>query len=189
MASDVVSPKQQRSIEKRNKILQAGFKLFKQKGYYNTTTAEIAKEAGVSTGIVYRYFTDKKDIFIETMEQFYRQVYDIFIDNIKNINSYSELPEYLNSTIDYAISTHDMTKDVYEEIEALSHYDEDVGKMCNKVQEEIISILISIFPKLGLSPDHSHEKLHVILDLIDSYCEEVVYRRKTVKTIHILENL
>ncbi|MDY3828162.1 MAG: TetR/AcrR family transcriptional regulator [Clostridium sp.] len=117
---------------KREKILEAGFKLFKQKGYYKTNTAEIDKEAGVSTCIVYRYFTDKKAIFIESMEQFFHEVYNIFIDNIKTINSSSELPEYLNSTIDYAISISDITKDVHEEIEALSHYDEDVNKMCNK---------------------------------------------------------
>lgn len=86
MANDVVNPKQQRSIEKRKKILEAGFKLFKQKGYYKTNTAEIAKEAGVSTGIVYRYFTDKKAIFIESMEQFFHEVYrELIINTCINI--------------------------------------------------------------------------------------------------------
>ena len=35
------------------------------KGYYNISTPDIAKEANVSTGIIYQYFNDKKDIFIE----------------------------------------------------------------------------------------------------------------------------
>ena len=42
--------------------LHTGHILFCEKGYYRTNTAEIAKAAGVSTGIVYSYFHDKKDI-------------------------------------------------------------------------------------------------------------------------------
>ena len=63
--SDIHEPKQKRSIEKKEKIIHAGFELICQKGYYNTNTAEIAKVAGVSTGIVYQYFKDKHDILIE----------------------------------------------------------------------------------------------------------------------------
>ena len=68
MADVVRTPKQQRSIDKKNRIITAGYTLFAQKGYYNTNTAEIAKEAGVSTGIVYGYFHDKRDILVEVLE-------------------------------------------------------------------------------------------------------------------------
>ena len=49
-------PIQKRSIEKKQKILDAGFELFCKKGYYKTNTIEIAKHAGVSTGAFYRLF-------------------------------------------------------------------------------------------------------------------------------------
>ena len=58
----VREPIQKRSIEKKEKIIEYGFELICDKGYYNTNTAEIAKAAGVSTGIVYQYFNDKHDI-------------------------------------------------------------------------------------------------------------------------------
>lgn len=41
------------SLEKKEEIIKAGFDLMCKKGYYNTNTVEIAKFAGVSTGIVY----------------------------------------------------------------------------------------------------------------------------------------
>ena len=44
MAQEVREPKQERSIEKKNKIVQAGYELFSQVGYYNTNTAQIAKK-------------------------------------------------------------------------------------------------------------------------------------------------
>ena len=57
--NEIREPIQKRSIEKKEKIIKSGFELICEKGYYNTNTAEIAKAAGVSTGIVYQYFKDK----------------------------------------------------------------------------------------------------------------------------------
>ena len=57
--NEIREPVQKRSIEKKEKIIKAGFDLICEKGYYNTNTAEIAKKAGVSTGIVYQYFKDR----------------------------------------------------------------------------------------------------------------------------------
>ena len=67
---EIREPVQKRSIEKKEKIIESGFELICKKGYYNTNTAEIAKNAGVSTGIVYQYFKDKHDIFIEALKKF-----------------------------------------------------------------------------------------------------------------------
>ena len=66
--SDIRKPIQKRSIETKDKILKAGFDLICEKGYYNTNTAEIAKAANVSTGIVYQYFKDKHDILMESIQ-------------------------------------------------------------------------------------------------------------------------
>ena len=49
MKNNVRQPKQERSIEKKNKIIQAGWQLFSEVGYHNTNTAEIAKRAKIQT--------------------------------------------------------------------------------------------------------------------------------------------
>ena len=67
---EIRKPIQKRSIEKKEKIIESGFELICKKGYYNTNTAEIAKNAGVSTGIIYQYFKDKHDIFIEALKKY-----------------------------------------------------------------------------------------------------------------------
>ena len=68
MKNIVREPRQERAIEKKNKIIKAGYELFSEVGYYGTNTAEIAKRAGVSTGIVYGYFQDKRDILLSVLE-------------------------------------------------------------------------------------------------------------------------
>ena len=42
--NEIREPVQKRSIEKKEKIIKAGFDLICEKGYYNTNTAEIAKK-------------------------------------------------------------------------------------------------------------------------------------------------
>jgi AcrR family transcriptional regulator len=48
--------------QRRGQILRAAVKLFSEKGYYVTTVQQIARKAGVSTGLIYQYFGDKDDI-------------------------------------------------------------------------------------------------------------------------------
>lgn len=48
--------------EKEEKILKAAIKVFSEKGFSASTTNEIAKNAGVSEGTIFRYFRTKKDI-------------------------------------------------------------------------------------------------------------------------------
>jgi AcrR family transcriptional regulator len=50
--------------EKTELILNAAVKTFSEKGYGSTKIADIAKEAGISHGLVYQYFTSKEEIFI-----------------------------------------------------------------------------------------------------------------------------
>lgn len=78
MAKTVREPQQERSIEKKNRIISAGYELFSELGYYNTNTAMIAKRAGVSTGIVYGYFRDKKDILREVTALYMQRITNPF---------------------------------------------------------------------------------------------------------------
>ena len=55
--------------ERRAQVLRAAVKLFSEKGYYITTIQQIAREAGVSIGLIYQYFGDKDDILFLTLKQ------------------------------------------------------------------------------------------------------------------------
>lgn len=48
---------------KRQAIIEAARNIFAQKGYEDTTIAEIAEEAGVAVGTVYLYFHNKREIY------------------------------------------------------------------------------------------------------------------------------
>ena len=43
-------------------------KLFSEQGYYSTTIQQIAREAGVSVGLVYQYFREKDDVLFLSLK-------------------------------------------------------------------------------------------------------------------------
>ena len=106
MAQDVREPKQERSIEKKNRIVQAGFELFSQVGYYNTNTVEIAKRAGVSTGIVYGYFKDKRDILLDVLEIYVKEAFAPVLDMINGLTAPVNFEDTIKHVLDGAIEIH-----------------------------------------------------------------------------------
>jgi len=54
--------------ERRQQIVRAAIKLFSEQGYYGTTIQHIAREAGISVGLIYQYFRDKDDVLFLTLK-------------------------------------------------------------------------------------------------------------------------
>ncbi|HEX8950646.1 MAG TPA: TetR/AcrR family transcriptional regulator [Polyangia bacterium] len=65
--------KQRRSAATYEALLAAAARVFARLGFEAAQTPEIAAEAGVSTGAFYRYFTDKRAVFVEVVAHHLRQ--------------------------------------------------------------------------------------------------------------------
>jgi AcrR family transcriptional regulator len=53
--------------EKRERILQAAISEFSSRGYESANTNTIAQAAGISVGSLYKYFENKEDLFLTTV--------------------------------------------------------------------------------------------------------------------------
>lgn len=62
----------------RKKIIEIGKKQFEKKGFENTSIKDIAEEAGVSTGNIYRYFLTKKHLLNEILIELEKEIEDFF---------------------------------------------------------------------------------------------------------------
>jgi AcrR family transcriptional regulator len=67
---------------KRERIIVAAAKLFGDKGYHDTTTAEIAESAGVAAGTIYIYFSSKEELLVAVFEEFLGKHMDALRDGI-----------------------------------------------------------------------------------------------------------
>lgn len=73
--------------DKKQRIIDAAIKLISEKGYHGATTALIAKEAGVSQGIIFHYFGSKEGLFYTLLKekaQIYREEFEKNIGDEKN---------------------------------------------------------------------------------------------------------
>lgn len=71
--------------DKQMQLIQAGIKLFANKGYYHTSIQEIANEAGVSKGSFYIYFQSKEEFIATAYRHFYNQLTEK-LDKVKTEN-------------------------------------------------------------------------------------------------------
>ncbi|WP_202707196.1 TetR/AcrR family transcriptional regulator [Sporosalibacterium faouarense] len=70
----------------RKKILEASKELFKENGYEECTTEEIAQRAEIGVGTVYNYYNSKSDIFIAAMKEEFDINNDMQFDEMIDLN-------------------------------------------------------------------------------------------------------
>src|SRR5215469_16298122 len=70
--------------EQRTKILEAALTVFARKGM-EATIAEVAAAAGVSYGLVYRYFASKEALLVELVEK-------VLSDSLRELERALEMP-------------------------------------------------------------------------------------------------
>jgi AcrR family transcriptional regulator len=60
--------------ETRRRLVEAGTELFARDGLHVTTSAQIARRAGVAAGTFYLHFRDKQDLFREIVRSAFREL-------------------------------------------------------------------------------------------------------------------
>ena len=189
MLDNIREPKQKRAIEKKEKIIDAGFKLICKNGYYNTNTMEIAKEAGVSTGIVYQYFKDKYDILIEGLEKYGDNIFFPMLKTMDIKFKKVDFDKVLKQMIEHYISNHKISNTAHEEIMSMVHSDRKVAEYYYKRELEMTDSLTEVLLNNGFKNDNLSEKVHIMMGLIDNLCHEITYHKHKDMNYTIMQEL
>ena len=189
MDDNIRKPKQKRAIEKKEKIIDAGFELICKNGYHNTNTAEIAKNAGVSTGIVYQYFKDKHDIFMEGLEKYGDEIFfPMFTIDSKNFST-DNFEICLNDMIKKYIKDHKVSQTAHEEITAMIHSNKDVANYFYKRELLMTESIKKILLENKFKDNHLNEKVHVMIGLIDNLCHEITFHKHSNMNYDIMTKI
>lgn len=175
---NIREPIKKNSIEKKKKIIEKGFELMCNNGYHNVNCVDIAHYAGVSTGIIYQYFKDKRDIFIAGIKMYAEKITfpmlnimeqeEITKDNIKTL---------IEIMIDKFVKTHTISEKAHEELMAMSCIDEEIAEIFYNYEIEITNKVSNILKEKKLKIANIEEKVHIIYGIMDNYCHEVVYHK------------
>lgn len=84
------TPEPERRRQRREDVTSAAAALFAERGFARTTTAEVARAAGISTGNLFYYFRDKRAIFRAIFEQdipMSRALFEAHVDTAEPLTS------------------------------------------------------------------------------------------------------
>jgi len=175
--NDLRKPIQKRAIEKRNQILECGFNLICEKGYHNIDCIDIAKASNVSTGTVYQYFKDKRDIFLQGLKNYSDSLlFPILEYENKKIKA-NGLKSFFKKLILNNVDVHTISKSAHEEIMSMRHSDKDVNKIFKDFEINATEVLVNILKSNNFDTKDIYEKCHIIIGWIDSLCHELAYHK------------
>ena len=148
-----MSPKTENQFEairqkSRINIKETALELFAQLGYHSTSISRIAKEAGISKGLMYNYFDSKKALLNEIVLDTVEVTETAIIDAINSEDPpYEQLKNMMNA----------LTKSIQDDIPhwklltALAVQKdviEDVQEVVMEKQQEFMRVGLSIFSQL-----------------------------------------
>lgn len=117
--------------EQINKIIDGAVKVFRVKGYEQTTMKDIRESAGVSTGSLYMYFSNKEEIFINVLESTIRKQ-DIKKPQNNNVSSFEKIENYIENVKEYCNNIQDGIAPIAYEYSISAWRDEERKRFINE---------------------------------------------------------
>lgn len=121
----------------RTKILQSAQRLFARKGFDATTTKDLAADAGVAEGTLFRYFTNKKAILIEVATQGWVSILTDLLTELSEMSNYKAISNMMRRRMSNMSENIDMMKVCF--MEAQFH-----PELRDQIQTEVVNKMTDI---------------------------------------------
>ncbi len=165
---------QKRTIESREKILTAAWKLFCEKGYFNTNTKEIAGEAGIAVGSFYNYYKDKLEVYYELTSRYL----DGSADAVRQLeyvmvpaaDKREALKEYIYTQMDRA----NATGRFFSDAQVLVQDSERLNFLFAEDTKAVIASIEELIPKIPGVIDRAPTNVmaRILFTMIDNMAED-----------------
>lgn len=149
--------------------------MFSEVGYYGTNTVEIAKRAGVSTGIVYGYFQDKRDVMISVLQIYVDNAYLPVLDVMKGVGETLDIEAIVPKIIDKTLETHEKNAKLHNTLHALAATDEMVNAKFIALEDDITEDISEQLIAHGVTLPNVKERVHLAMNVVQSFAHEYVF--------------
>ncbi|MDO5521598.1 MAG: TetR/AcrR family transcriptional regulator [bacterium] len=190
--SKVRTPKQERSIQKKQSIRSTSLELFCKNGYHQTTTNQIAKEARISVGSLYEYYPNKEAILIEILNDYFEQ----FLNHEESITLLftteihtEDKGHWLKTLINNLIASHTSSLSFNRELQYLYFSIPQVADICNKqkaqMRQIIYNSLLSIKDELIVTDLEA--ATIIFMDLLDKIIDRITLYPLPIENERIID--
>lgn len=154
--------------EKQEKILDSALQLFSEVGYAATSTSKVAKNAGVSEGLIFRHFENKEGLLNAILTKGKDKVSEMFA-SLEQLNDSKEvIRQVINLPFDIAEDQKDFWKLVYALKWQANVYDDSMSA-------PIRQVLVPAFE--GLAYSNPMAEAELVLIFIDGLAAKILLEK------------
>lgn len=168
-------PTQKRSIEKKQRIKDAALKLMSEKGYFATSSNEIAREAGVSIGTFYSYFRDKKELYAELVDDIYTAVLTPI--NLNELPDDLSIEETVQLYVTAVFRGHEYQTAFQREISSLSEQSDEFRAIEMVHKSNILHVFSEALKayREELKPQDLETSTYIILTTVEAVIHDTLF--------------
>lgn len=168
-------PTQKRSIEKKQRIKDAALKLMSEKGYFATSSNEIAREAGVSIGTFYSYFKDKKELYAELVDDIYTTVLTPI--NLNELPDDLSIEETVQLYVTAVFRGHEYQTAFQREISSLSEQSDEFRAIEMVHKSNILHVFSEALKayREELKPQDLETSTYIILTTVEAVIHDTLF--------------
>ncbi|MEK4011601.1 TetR/AcrR family transcriptional regulator [Peribacillus sp. FSL M8-0224] len=119
----------------KEKIRAAAMELFMKQGYYTTSISDIAKQAGISKGLLYNYYKGKEELLSEMVDARIREVVEVMEEAFTLNTPREQLEHIINGAIDNILQKPEVHR-FYLHLQTQPESDEELIKYSHLILEE-----------------------------------------------------
>ena len=170
-----------KKLEKKMKIIDTAFSLFREHSIGATAIDDIVKAAGIARGTFYLYFKDKSDlleqIILYKSTEYMKSVLQKTIASamLENADFLESIRVFLNCFIDFLIENKEilpvMTKNISSCLKSIPEFhDSEIAEM--------YSVFIDLMCRFGYERKTAHTTAFIVIDMTGSVCSDAIMQNK-----------
>ncbi len=121
----------------RSKILATARHLFAHRGYDGTTTKELAENAGIAEGTLFRHFTNKKAILVEVATQGWVELLTDLLMELSEMANYEAIAQVIYKRMLHLGKNYEVMRVCFLEVQ----FHDDLR---GKIQQEVITKMTDV---------------------------------------------
>ncbi|WFS61906.1 TetR/AcrR family transcriptional regulator [Pseudodesulfovibrio thermohalotolerans] len=154
----MATKQQEKSQQTMQELMASAIELFGTKGFGNTSVAEITDHAGYAKGSFYRHWNSKDELFLQIVEQKFRQYRATRHDRVQNA---TDLEDAMNNIWDFleTILSDRNWSAIFLEFTVYSATSEPLRKLMNKSDYRLSNHVFAELMRKHVTSDYPPEKI------------------------------
>ncbi len=168
--------------DKKSKILDESFKLFRTKGTKNTSIEEITNSAGVAKGTFYLYFKDKYDLQEQLIVKKSNELFREALENCdkEDLKTFSDkLIFIINDILDNLNNNKLLLKFISKNL-SFGLYSNRIPDILSNDELSVKDLFIEGLKKDNINIENPDVILFLIIELVSSTCLSVITEKNPV---------